>query len=185
MTVPLSTLLALTETPCDLTGLGPIPATLARELADQILLAAREGHWRCAIVEDRPGHPHGTLLGLGRSTFTPSYSPSDATRRYLRTRDTTCSFPGCTRTTRPTRSTGGEHPGDLDHRRPWPQGPTCDCNLQTLCRTHHTLKHHTLPTGCGFTARAAPAGAPGPPGRVTWTTPTGRSYPSDPEPIPF
>ena len=135
VTVPLSTLLALSEHPGDLAGYGPIPAAMARDLITHLITdTATSGTWRCAVTEDRPGQPHATLLALGRSTYTPAYLPTSATRDYLAARDGTCRFPGCRhRAARPTT--------DLDHRTPWNlnghAGSTCECNLQALCRHHH------------------------------------------------
>ncbi len=59
--LPYSTAMNLDHTPAELVGFGPIPADAARELA-------MSGVWRCALVDDRPGATHGTLLALGRST---------------------------------------------------------------------------------------------------------------------
>jgi hypothetical protein len=33
---------------------------------------------------------------------------------------------------------------DIDHREPWPQGPTRADNLGPLCRRHHTMKGHGI-----------------------------------------
>ena len=33
---------------------------------------------------------------------------------------------------------------DIDHRQPWPEGPTTGDNLGPLCRRHHTYKGHGL-----------------------------------------
>jgi hypothetical protein len=62
-------------------------------------------------------------LGVG------GYVTSARLRRYLQARDRTCVFPGCHR-----RIT------DVDHRIPWPLGPTAHWNLQLLCRHHHRGK---------------------------------------------
>jgi hypothetical protein len=158
--IPLSVLLGDSETPCDMGGYGPIPAQLARELA-------ATGTWRCAAVDDRPGSPtHATILGLGRSTYTQSYQPGPAARRFTQQRDRTCRFPGC-------RQPAARC--DLDHRVPWCDdgegGATCDCNLHALCRHHHRLKQN------GFTVTPTAAGA-------LWTTPTGRTYLKSPDPLP-
>jgi hypothetical protein len=52
---------------------------------------------------------------------------------------------------------------DLDHVRPWPNGPTADTNLICLCRRHHRVKQRP-----GWSAVLAADGT------VTWTDPTGR-----------
>ena len=59
------TFLGLNDDPGHLSGHGPVPAAMIRDLAAQ-------GTWRCAVVDDR----HGTLLGLGRATWTPGYRPA-------------------------------------------------------------------------------------------------------------
>ena len=58
-----------------------------------------------------------------------AYTTPSRLRRYLLARDRTCVFPGCHR-----RIT------DVDHRIPWPIGPTAHWNLQLLCRHHHRAK---------------------------------------------
>jgi hypothetical protein len=58
-----------------------------------------------------------------------AYTTPARLRRYLQARDRTCVFPGCHR-----RIT------DVDHRIPWPLGPTAHWNLQLLCRHHHRGK---------------------------------------------
>ena len=63
--------------------------------------------------------------------------------RAIALRDGTCRAPGCLR---PAPDC------DVDHRRPWPAGPTAGDNLWALCRRHHTLKGHdvlqwVLPSG--------------------------------------
>jgi hypothetical protein len=70
----------------------------------------------------------GDALDLGTS----SYRPSAALAEFVRARDQYCVFPGCLH---PARSC------DIDHRIPFPQGPTDADNLNCLCRHHHRLKH--------------------------------------------
>lgn len=161
VTVPLATLLGLSEEPGLLDGYGPIAAAMAREVAG----AATDGTWLCAVTDDRPGHVHGTLLGLGRSTFSPGYVPPRATWRFVTVRDGTCRFPGCHR--RAERC-------DLDHRvRHRDGGATCECNLQALCRRHHRLKHET-PLRVSHDCVAG----------STWSTRTGHEYRAAPPTLP-
>lgn len=61
--------------------------------------------------------------------------PPDVLRRALQFRDMTCRAPGCTK---PADRC------DMDHRRPWPEGPTSGDNLWALCRRHHNLKGHRV-----------------------------------------
>jgi hypothetical protein len=60
---------------------------------------------------------------------------------------------------------------DLDHRQAFHTagGVTVPANLDTLCRTHHRLKHET-----DWTTTAEPDGT------LRWTAPSGRTYRSDP-----
>ncbi len=62
---------------------------------------------------------------------------------------------------------------DADHDVPWPDGPTCECNLTTLCRRHHNAKTHG-----GWTTRLEPDGT------LTMTSPLGRVYTTHVEPLP-
>ncbi len=48
-------------------------------------------------------------------------------------RDGVCQAPGC--------MVPAER-CDIDHRRPWPAGPTTASNLGPLCRRHHIFKGH-------------------------------------------
>lgn len=102
--------------------------------------------------------PHtGTVLSVGRDHYTV---PADL-RRHLRLRDETCRFPGCGR-----RATGC----DIDHTTAWEDGGTTTAdNLAHLCRHHHRLKHHG---GWATTNHSR--------GTLDWTSPTGRTYRTDP-----
>jgi hypothetical protein len=102
----------------------------------------------------------GVLIDLSEE----QYRPSTVLDRAVRARDVTCRFPGC------RRSALGTHSGtDLDHTVPWPQGSTSASNLAALCRRHHRLKHSP-----GWSVRLDATGV------MTWTTPTGRIYASEP-----
>lgn len=75
---------------------------------------------------------HATLRPLvhpGQSPPEPRYRPSTALARFIRCRDRTCRFPGCTRTVT-----------DIDHTIAYPFGPTAASNLVALCREHHMCK---------------------------------------------
>lgn len=88
--------------------------------------------------------PEGGLLDYA----TIGYHPTDTQRIAVEFRDRVCQAPGCVR---PARSC------DLDHRVPYPEGPTAAENLQPLCRRHHRLKSHgflrwSLPSGQAVSA---------------------------------
>jgi|GEM_PF-824623 len=158
VTVGLETLLGLNEDPGHLGGYGPVAAGMAREVA-------AHGTWRCAVVD----RVHGTLLGLGKATFTPDYRPGKALVGFTRVRDATCTFPGCR---------APAHRCDLDHRVRHPRGPTCECNLAAVCRRHHRLKHEA-----GFRVKVS-QDPEDPPATLTWTTPAGLSYARPPTRLP-
>ena len=104
----------------------------------------------------------GTALDLGRTR----YQVSDPLRRWITTRDRTCRFPGCRR-----RATSCQ----IDHVTPWDEGGATDAdNLHPLCHRHHQLKTHSR-----WRVRRDPQT-----GRTTWTSPLGRTYVIDPEPVP-
>ena len=92
-------------------------------------------------------------------TAVPGYRPTTALQRFVRTRDTTCCFPGCDR------------PAvycDLDHTIPYTAGGlTHPGNLKCLCRKHHLLKTFWVGRG-GWSDKQLPDGT------IVWTTPTGR-----------
>lgn len=119
VTIDLPTLMGLAENPGELAGYGPIPASLAREIA-------ADARWKRFITEPITGN----LLDYGRER----YEPPQALKDFLIARDRTCRFPGCRRSA--TLS-------DLDHAQSWESGgSTSPDNLGALCRRHHKLKTH-------------------------------------------
>ena len=92
----------------------------------------------------------------------PRYRPSNSLANFVRARDLTCRFPGCT--------TPAER-CDIDHVVPYPIGWTHAANLVCLCRKHHHLK--TFWTG-DWALTLLPDGA------AIWTSPTGRTYTTHP-----
>ena len=88
------------------------------------------------------------------------YTPSRKLKDLLRARTVTCDAPGC--------GAQAVH-CDLDHTLPYPDGPTCQCNLSPKCRRHHRAKQ-----------------APGwrveqpEPGIIRWTLPNGRTHTTTP-----
>jgi Domain of unknown function (DUF222) len=88
------------------------------------------------------------------------YTPSRKLKDVIRARTTTCDAPGC----------GAQAVYcDLDHTLPYPDGPSCQCNLGPKCRRHHRAKQ-----------------APGwrveqpEPGTTRWTLPNGRTHTTTP-----
>jgi Domain of unknown function (DUF222) len=122
VTVAASTLLGLDNQPGELAGYGPITADVARQLA-------ADATWRRILTDP----VSGTVLDVGRTTYRPPKGLAD----HIRTRDRTCRFPGC------------RHPArrcDIDHGRPYPDGPTSAGNLCCICRHHHIRTEPTTLT---------------------------------------
>ena len=120
ITIGLATLLGDNEQPAELDGYGPIPASLARQIAGD-----PSGTWRRLITDDA-----GKLLDYETTTYTP---PAELDR-HVKTRDRKCIVPGCGRPA---------HQCELDHRVPFPRGSTNAENLEPLCKRHHIMKHHS------------------------------------------
>ncbi|MGX5716894.1 DUF222 domain-containing protein [Arthrobacter sp. MAHUQ-56] len=152
--VPVFSALGVTDEPAILDGHGPIPASMARKL----LADGADSFYR-VLVDPSDGAP----LEIGRK----SYRLPEAIKRWIRMRDSKCTFPGCT---------NQSLDNDTDHLTAWQHGGTTGAsNLGQLCPKHHRLKHNT-----GWTP--TPATTNEPPG---WTSPTGRTYQPeqrDPEP---
>jgi hypothetical protein len=106
-------------------------------------------------------HPvSSTILDVDRASYRP---PADL-KRWLALRDGTCRFYGCGR---PARHC------DIDHTKAWSQGGTTSAgNLAHLSERHHTVKHESR-----WKVEQHPHG------RLTWTSPTGATFDSDPPPF--
>ena len=149
--VPLGTVLSGSDAPAELSGVGPLPADVARALA-------AGSAWRRVLVSPEGRVPSTCTAGAaapgdGARHGPTAYRPSEALARAVRARDVTCRFPGCRRAARRC---------DVDHTVPHPDGPTAACNLACLCRLHHRAKHRA-----GW--RLAQLGD----GRLRWTSPSG------------
>jgi hypothetical protein len=91
----------------------------------------------------------------------PGYTPSRALADFVRCRDLTCRFPGCSRPA--TRS-------DVDHTIAHRDGgPTHAGNLKCLCRLHHLIK-----TFWGWHDQQLPDGT------IIWTSRAGDTYVTTP-----
>lgn len=119
ITVPVLSLLGVTETPSTLDGYGPIDADTAARLTITAPSMTR-------VLT----HPeNGAMLSVGREQYRV---PADL-QRAVRLRDGTCRAPGCGRRARAC---------DLDHSVAWEHaGTTSVGNLACLCRHHHRMKH--------------------------------------------
>ncbi|OAN30720.1 hypothetical protein A4X17_03905 [Plantibacter sp. H53] len=119
LTVPVLSLLGLSEAPATLDGYGPIdPETAAR-------LAVNAPSMTRVLT-----HPEtSAVVSVGRQQYR---APADL-QRAVRLRDVTCRAPGCGRRARAC---------DLDHSVAWADGGTTSVgNLACVCRHHHRLKH--------------------------------------------
>jgi Domain of unknown function (DUF222) len=153
ITVGAGTLLGLDHHAGFLAGYGPIPAELARQLA-------QDATWRALLTDE-----HGHFKDLS----TRAYRPGADLTRTIQARDVTCTFPGCTRPSVVC---------DLDHRIEYDPAiahlvrQTSVCNLHPLCRHHHNLK-----TSRRWRVRVEPDGT------VIWTVArTGHQYRHVPDP---
>ncbi len=119
VTIPVLSLLGHSDAPADLEGYGPVPATVARQLAAHAPSMMR-------VLTDPVD---GGVLSVGRRRYRV---PKDL-QIYVRACDKTCRFPGCNRSA--SRA-------ELDHTVSWEDGgPTSHDNLAALCRKHHRMKH--------------------------------------------
>ncbi len=172
--VSIETALGESDEPAQLQGYGAITAGHARELlgdavlrqvsvdqhglvvavADQAVpVAGREQlHDALAAMRAQPVQPAG-------DDTEPGYRPSAGLRRLVTRAYPACTFPACS--TPASRC-------DLDHRIPWPHGPTSSRGLHPLSRKHHRAKQ------AGWTPH------PQPDGSTTWTSPCGRRYRTPP-----
>lgn len=118
VTVPITTLIGVSDEPGVMTGGVTIPAELAREIAMH-----PEASWYRMLTD-----PAGKFVELS----TESYAPTEPISRWCVARDVTCVWPGCSR---PASII------EFDHRVPFPFGKTSTRNIQCLCRRHHLVKH--------------------------------------------
>jgi hypothetical protein len=188
--MPVSTWLGLNEAPGEAAGYGPLDADTCRGLAAKLAEGGR-ARW-CVTVTDDDGQAIGHccarawpgrgppsaawLAGLrydwlergecAHTRMTAAYRPGSRLRHLIQTRQRTCAFPTCRRSAAAC---------DLDHTVPWDQGGrTCECGLAPLCREHHRTKQAE-----GWRLEQPE------PGRLTWITPHGRSYPANPDSYPI
>ncbi|SNR36470.1 hypothetical protein SAMN06265360_103247, partial [Haloechinothrix alba] len=145
--MPIDTALGMTETGCELSGYGPLPAPIARHI-----LASENSVWRTVLTDPASG----AVLDVGRRR----YRPTTAIRDLVAVRDAECTTPGCHRP--------AQH-SDYDHLRGWGRGEhgtTAHTNGGAKCRRHHRMKDHPH-----WTLHHNPTT-----GTTTITTPTGRCY---------
>ena len=120
--------------------------------------------WQAAATLTSQAHTTWQLAATTNGgvpvSVSTGYRPPSGMAAAVRLRDQHCRFPGCSV---PAARC------DLDHLDPWPTGATSPDNLHCLCRTHHRLKHTT---DWQVTTNGA--------AELTWTSPTGRTYTTQP-----
>ncbi|WP_211323423.1 HNH endonuclease signature motif containing protein, partial [Amycolatopsis palatopharyngis] len=118
--MPIDTALTMSDTGCELTGYGPIPAPIAREIM------TRPGSvWRTVLTDPATG----AVRDLGRTRR----RPSAFLRELIQVRDRECTTPGCHRPA---------HRCDYDHLREWHHlGRTAERNGGAKCERDHYLKN--------------------------------------------
>jgi hypothetical protein len=118
VTVPFTTLMGLDDTPGLLAGGIRIPAELVRRISEEA------GSTWYRLLTD----PAGGFLELS----TEGYEPTGPIWRWNVAENPQCIWPTCQKPATVI---------DLDHRVPYPDGPTSTGNLQPLCEHHHKVKH--------------------------------------------
>jgi hypothetical protein len=135
------------------------PGSPLAKIADRAVEAARR---EAAAAEQRLQNDE-RAGGCAHELASAGYRPPPRIAELVNARDQTCRYPPCRR---PAEQC------DLDHRVPYDEGGlTCPCNIDGKCRSHHQLKQHP---GWSVTQLS--------PGVFKWTTPSGRSYVSRPDP---
>jgi hypothetical protein len=200
--LPLLTVLGLADNPGEAGRLGAIDPALVRQLAEAAATAASQTEFHLSLVNDQgwitthgcpPPNPRsnrakadnaGTvrinlpagqardftlypvaLFDCSHTYRTPGHDPSDLLRHLTETRDGTCARPGCAR---PAAKC------DYEHAHPFESGGmTCMCNGSMVDEHDHQVKQK--PTW--QVRQVAPAFR-------EWTTPSGRSYLSQPRQYP-
>jgi hypothetical protein len=171
--LPMATALDLTDAPGHLEGHGPLHGRRIRQLLPDARLrevyvdrdtglplgAQPKAHLR------RPGQAEVADLARRLKPVVlideaePQHDPSTLLAEFVKLRDQRCDGPGCTMPA--TRC-------DLDHETRYPDGPTAEWNLRGRSRRCHNAKH-----GDWQALRD-------PDGHTDWTSPTGRTYTSQP-----
>jgi len=151
ITMAATTLAGLDDLPAELDGYGAVHADIARTLlASAATITAVAVNPTC-----------GTALDLGRTL----YRPRLAIRDYVTKRDQTCRFASCRQ---PAWRCEIDHSNEFCPEKA-AGGVTCPCNLVCLCKFHHDLKTFRL-----WDTEHHPDGS------ITWTSPIGRTYTTQP-----
>ena len=187
LTVPLATLLGITDAPGELGAFGPVTAHTAREIA-AAAVDAQTIRWCVTVTGDngvpighgcarpvrRERRTGGTVTESGNWAFniklralaaaecghereSSNYRPPPSLWHLIQIRNQRCTAPGC-------RMPAAKCDGD--HTLPFEKGGrTCECNLAPLCRHHHRIKQLQ-----GWRLEQPE------PGVLAWVTPSGWTY---------
>ena len=153
--MPIDTALTMSDSGCELTGYGPLPAAIAREIMTNPHSMIRK------VLTDPAS---GAVRDLGRTRRRPSAFLRD----FVTARDRECAAPGCHRPA---------HHCDFDHLHEWGElGVTAEHNGGAKCERDHyrkdqpgwTLTHEpasgtssiTTPTGRTYTKTIQPITEP-------------------------
>ncbi|MGP9538560.1 HNH endonuclease [Brachybacterium sp. AOP43-C2-M15] len=122
--VPVLTLMGLDDTPATYDGVTPLPAAMARRLAET------EPVWHRVFTDP--------ICGQFLPLPAQRYRPTPEMVEHLRLQDPRCAVPGCSRST--TDDAENDHIEEFDHVHPARGGPTSIDNLHRLHWGHHDLK---------------------------------------------
>jgi hypothetical protein len=201
LTMPMTTMLGLTNEPAEVAGFGPVGPALARQLATLAGLHPAT-RWVLTVTDDRgraighgamPGRRPARVFARASGGAGPGdrLGPPELTVKITALAGETCDHrneePGYEASRRlqnliRARTATCSAPGcrrpaarcDLDHTVPYDQGGrTCECDLAPLCRRHHRCKQAE-----GWRLEQIS------PGIMCWTTPSGRRYITTPTAYP-
>jgi hypothetical protein len=190
LTMPLSAWTGQSQTPGEIAGYGPAPASTCRDLAAKLsqhpdtryclTLTAPDGQPLAHACAPRhgPGPPPSSAARAwatalaGQADYFETgacahprqerhYRPSRHLNHLMAIRTPHCTQPGCAQPA---------HRCDLDHTVAYHRGGrTCECNLGPLCRHSQQVKQ----TPGWHLDQSTP-------GTYTWTLPSGRAYTTSP-----
>ena len=130
-----------TESAAEIGVVFSIESSLAQEEAARAALANNRVNllpdqlapfWAASEALCDAVQPYDVVMFPDGTLRPDTVTPADL-ERYVRTRDRTCTFPGCRRRAALC---------DLDHITPWDDGGTTSAwNLHCLCRRHHRLPY--------------------------------------------
>ncbi len=158
VTIPWETLTGHSDRPAEMEGHGPLPADLARRMA-----ADPDSTWRRLLTDP--------TTGIAAHLDTRRYRPPPGMDDYVRSRDLTCTAPGCRI---PATRCDLDHVIAYDHTHPGHHGGpgrTHPNNLRPCCRRHHRLKTHTS-WQCHTTHDPHDGATPS----IVWTSPSGHRW---------